>query len=78
MPNTSLNILIGRKAICQYIAKEDGSPISWKVVQKFIHMGMPCICIDKTWYAYAEHIDAFFKKLTFAQPGKDMDLENGD
>ena len=40
--------------------------ISEKLFVKFIRSGMPAIQIENRWYAHADNLDDFFKKLTKA------------
>jgi len=42
-PIRSKKILIGKKAIRQFLAKEDGSPVAWQTVQRYISWSMPAV-----------------------------------
>ena len=58
-------ILIGRDAIAAFLHKLDGAPISKPTLSKFIGLGLPCTVIDRVYYAHADNVEEFFKKLTF-------------
>ncbi len=75
-PVRSQKILIGTQAIRHYLAKHDGSPVSWATVKEYISWGMPAAFKNGGWIAHADHIDAFFKELTFARG--EADPEEGD
>ena len=67
-PVRSTKILIGKEAIRQYLTKPDGSPVAWETVQRYMRWGMPAIYRGRVWYAHADHIDEFFKQITFHRP----------
>jgi len=77
-PVRSSKILIGREAIRHYIARHDGSPVTWKVVKGHIALGMPAVFINGGWVAYADHVDEYFKNLTFTDARKDVDEVEDD
>ncbi len=77
-PVRSSKILIGREAIRHYIARYDGSPVAWKVVQRHIAFGMPAVFENGGWIAHADHIDEYFKNLTFTDSRKDVDQVDDD
>jgi len=77
-PVRSNKILIGREAIRHYIARHDGSPVAWKVVQRYLALGMPAVFENGGWIAHADHIDQFFKNLTFKSAADDIDQVDDD
>ena len=56
---TKSKILIGCDAIMAYIG------VSRPLFKEFVEKGMPARLINNRWYAHADNLDEFFKRLTF-------------
>ena len=51
-------LLIGMEAITGYLK------ISRPLFERFIKNGMPVLRIESRWYAHADNLDDFFKRIT--------------
>jgi hypothetical protein len=57
-PNGHNRLLIGKKAITDYLQIGDG------MFYEMIRLGMPARAVNKRWMAYPDNLDEFFKVFT--------------
>ena len=69
---------MGADAIMKFIAKADGSPISRNTLANLINKGLPAVQINGTWYAHADNIDDWFRRIPMKPTRDRRDLSSED
>ena len=67
----------GSKLLCGEDAITDHLKISSYLFRKFIRLKMPCVLIDKRWFAHTKNLDLYFERLTAKQGELNFD-DNGE